>query len=120
MGLQIWNFPALGVALGFTSALAIYLIMLVCSPKLRKEFFIRPGDFPIFVAGGLSLSFGWLCIFYALSHGPVVVVAPLNALHPLVVLVLSAIFLKDTERISGLTILGCVSVLSGVVLITVF
>ena len=120
MGLHLWNFPALGVALGFTSALTTYLIILVCSPKLRNEFAIQLSDLPIFVAGGLSLSFGWFSIFYALSHGPVVVVAPLNALHPLVVMTLSTIFLKDSERITGLKILGCISVLVGVVLIIVF
>ncbi len=120
IGLQIWNFPALGVALGFSSALGIYLTMMACSPKLRREFSIQPGDLPLFVVGGLSLAFGWLCIFYALSYGPVVLVAPLNALHPLVVLALSTIFLKDAERITGMTILGCISVLSGVILITIF
>ena len=120
MGLQLLNLPILGVALGFSSALAVYLLMLVCSPKLREDFSIRLGDLPLFIAGGLSLAFGWLCIFYALSHGPVVLVAPLTALHPLVVLTLSTIFLKDSERITGLTILGCLAVLVGVILITAF
>ena len=120
MGLHLWNFPIMGVALGFSSALITYLILLICSPKLRKKISFQFGDFPLFVAGGLSLSFGWLCTFYALSHGPVVVVAPLNAMHPLVVMTLSTIFLKDSERITGLKISGCLSVLVGVVLIFVF
>jgi uncharacterized membrane protein len=120
MGLQLLNVPVLGVALGFSSALVVYLLIMACSPKLRAEFSIRMDDLPLFVAGGISLSLGWLCIFYALSHGPVVLVAPLTALHPLVVLALSAIFLKDTERITGMTLLGCISVLSGVILIIAF
>ena len=31
---------------------------------------------------------GWLCIFYALSHGAVVLVAPLAGLYPIIVLIL--------------------------------
>jgi len=120
MGLQLLNVPVLGVALGFSSALIVYVLIMACSQKMRQDFSIRVSDLPMFVAGGLSLAFGWLCIFYALSHGPVVLVAPLTALHPLVVLALSTFFLKDTERITGLTLSGCISVLAGVVLIIVF
>jgi len=58
-------------------------------------------------------------LFYALSHGNVILVAPLSGLHPLVVLILSAIFLKDVERITTKTVLGCVFVLFGVAFITI-
>lgn len=119
LGLQELNSPVLGIALGFSSAMAAYLGILALSPKLRKEFVFKPGEFVPFFTGGLSLAMGWLCLFYALSHGDVILVAPLSGLHPLVVLILSAILLKDVERITTKTVLGCVLVLFGVASITI-
>ena len=119
IGLQELDAPVLGAALGFSSAIAMYLGILAMSPKRRKEFVFKPGDFVQFFTGGLSLAVGWLCLFYALSYGNVILVAPLSALHPLVVLILSAIFLKDVERITTKTVLGCVLVLCGVAFITI-
>jgi uncharacterized membrane protein len=118
MGLQENNAPVLGAALGFSSAMAVYSGILAFSPKQRKNFNFKPGEFVLFITGGLSLAIGWLCIFYALSYGDVILVAPLSGLHPLVVIILSVIFLKDVEHITAKTVLGCVSVLLGVALIT--
>jgi len=120
LGLQELNFPVLGAALGFSSAFVAYLCILGLSSKLRKAFTIKPGEIPMFITGGLSLAMGWLCIFFALSHGPVVLVAPLSGLHPLVVLIFSTFLLKDVEHITVKTILGCVSVLLGAIVITIF
>jgi drug/metabolite transporter (DMT)-like permease len=119
-GLLELNSPVLGSALGFSSAMAVYIGILALSPKQRKDFTFKPGEFILFIIGGLSLAIGWLCTFYALSHGDVILVAPLSGLHPLVVLVLSAIFLKDVERITTKTVLGCASVLLGVAFITIW
>ncbi len=117
-GLQELNLPVLAAAVGFGSASAVYLIGLLMSSESRKNFKISVRDFPIFIAGGLSLALGWLCILYALSHGPVVLVSPLTSLHPFVVLVLSSIFLKDVEKITPQTVLGCCTMVLGVILIT--
>ena len=118
LGLQELNLPVLAAAVGFGSTSAVYLTGLLISFNLRKQFTISIQDIPIFIAGGFSLALGWLCILYALSHGQVVLVAPLLSLHPLVVLALSALFLKDIEKITSQTVIGCCSVLLGVILIT--
>jgi uncharacterized membrane protein len=76
-------------------------------------------DMPFFLAGGLSLALGWLCIFYALSHGAVVLVAPLAGLYPIIVLILSVFLLKDVEKVTRKTVIGCCIVMAGVLLITV-
>lgn len=120
MALQELNLPILGAALGFSSALILYLAVMAVTPELRRSFRIDVRDFILLTAGGFSLALGWLCIFYALSFGPVVLVAPLVSLHPLVVLVLSTLFLKDLERVTRQTLLGSTSVVVGVVMITVF
>lgn len=120
MGLQELNSPVLGAAWGFSSAMVTYLVILLFSSKQRNLFIFRLEDSFLFITGGLSLAVGWLCIFYALSHGRVLLVAPLIGLHPLVVLILSPFFLKDFEQITLKTVLGCASVLLGVSLITLW
>ena len=120
LGLEQINEPILGSMMGFTSALVVYLMILAASPQVRSGFRFKIGDVPFFVAGGVSLALGWLCIFFALSHGDVVLVAPLAGLYPLVVVVLSVFFLKDVERVSVKTVIGCCTVLLGVMLVTAF
>jgi drug/metabolite transporter (DMT)-like permease len=119
LGLEEVDSPVLGAVLGFSSALLVYLILLAVSPKLLRSFRFKARDMPLFLAGGSSLALGWLCIFYALSYGPVVLVAPLASLHPLFVLMLSALVLKDVERVTLRTVAGCCVVLGGVLLVIV-
>jgi len=119
LGLQEVDSPILGAVLGFSSALVVYVLVLLVSPGTRRGFRFKPRDIPFFVAGGLSLAMGWLCIFYALSYGEVVLVAPLSGLYPIIVLVLSVFLLKDVERVTRMTVIGCCIVMAGVLLVTV-
>ncbi len=118
LGLVEADLPILGAALGFAAALVVYLLILALSPTVRRGFSFQRRDVPLFVAGGVSLALGWLCVFYALANGPVVLVAPLASLYPLVVLVLGVFFLKDVERVTLQTVLGCCTVVAGVVVIS--
>lgn len=117
-GLQELNLPVLAAAVGFGSASIVYLLSLLMSSEVRKHFKFSISDLPIFIAAGLSLGLGWLCILYALSHGPVVLVSPLTSLHPLVVLVFSSVFLKDVEKITPQIVIGSCIIVLGVVMIT--
>jgi uncharacterized membrane protein len=119
LGLQTVDSPVLGAVLGFSSALVVYLLIIAVSPAMRRGFRFKMRDMPFFLAGGLSLAAGWLCIFYALLHGPVVLVAPLAGLYPIIVLVLSVFLLKDVERVTSKTVIGCCIVMAGVLLVTV-
>lgn len=120
LGLGEIDSPILAAVVGFTAATIFYLVLMTISPASRREFSFDVSDLPSFIAGALSLSLGWLCILYALSFGPVVLVAPLSSLHPLVVLFLSRYLLRDVERITLPTVLGCLTVLVGGILVTVF
>ena len=118
LGLGEINSPVLGAVLGFTSALLVYVIIVTVSPSIRRGFRFKMRDMPFFLAGGLSLAMGWLCIFYALSHGDVVLVAPLAGLYPIIVLILSVFLLKDVEKVTKMTVIGCCVVMAGVLLVT--
>lgn len=118
-GLQEVNSPVLAAAIGFGSASLVYLAGLLVSTEIRKQFRVKIVDIPIFIAGGLSLALGWLCILYALSHGPVVLVSPLTSLHPFVVMLLSSFFLKGVEKITSQIVIGSILIVLGVIIITI-
>jgi uncharacterized membrane protein len=67
----------------------------------------------------MFMALTWLTLLYALSYGNVVIVAPLANLHPLVVVALSYVFMKDTEKLTSKTIYGAVIVVIGIALITI-
>ena len=70
-----------------------------------------------FLVTGIAETLSISSIITALSIGPVVVIAPIAASYPLWALIGAAIFLREVERISGLTILGSLSIVAGAVAI---
>ncbi|MFQ6052282.1 MAG: DMT family transporter [Candidatus Hydrothermarchaeota archaeon] len=118
MGLNILNSPILGVTAGFTTSLFIYLITLAFFKRFRDSLSFDRSDLSLFIIAGFSLAIGWLSIFYALSYGNVSIVAPLTNLHPLFVLVLSYLFIGDIERITPRIVIGALTVVLGVIMIT--
>ena len=69
------------------------------------------------VVTGVAETLSILFIITALSIGAVSVVAPIAATYPVWALLGAAIFLRDVERITPLTVLGTLSVVSGTVAI---
>ncbi len=70
----------------------------------------------IMIAGVLASSGAFLS-FFAFSLAPLVVVSPIVAVSPLMTLVLTAIFLRQTERITRRVVLGSFLVIMGVILV---
>ncbi|HWH79858.1 MAG TPA: EamA family transporter, partial [Candidatus Binatus sp.] len=60
---------------------------------------------------------GALLTLFALTHGRVVIVSPIVATTPLFSLLLSLVFLRGKEKVTGLTILGTIAVVAGTVAI---
>jgi uncharacterized membrane protein len=118
MGLNILNSPIFGVTVGFTTSLIAYSTIFVFSKRSRQYLSFKRNDLFMFGAAGISLAAAWLFLFYALSFGDVITVAPLASLHPLVVVGLSYFFLKEIERITPKIVLGVLIVVVGVALIT--
>jgi uncharacterized membrane protein len=58
-----------------------------------------------------------LSVFYALSHGKVVIVEPLVNSNPVLTLLLAAIFLKDLETLTVRIITGALLTVLGTVLV---
>ena len=58
------------------------------------------------------------CIYYALDLGKVSVVVPISSTGPFFSLILSALFLRDVERVTLRIILSAAMIVSGVMLIS--
>jgi uncharacterized membrane protein len=118
MGLNILNEPIFGVTVGFTTSLVFYGMLCLVFKGLRAAISLNIKNTLYLSGAGVSLTASWLILFYALSYGDVIIVAPLASLHPVMVLGWSYLFFKDMEKITFKTALGIIIVLIGVVLIS--
>ena len=118
-GLLILDSPILGVTIGFATSLLVYLVMLLFSADMRRNISITEKDLPRLVGTGVFMTAAWFCIFKALSTGDAIIVTPLASLHPLVVVGLNKLFLKDKSEVSSKIVIGAVLVVAGVILITI-
>ncbi len=118
MGLNILDEPLFGVTVGFTTSLVFYTIMCLAFKGMRAAISLNRKNTLYLCGAGVFLTAGWLTLFYALSYGDAIIVAPLASLHPVMVLGWSYLFFKDMEKITFKTVLGIILVLIGVLLIT--
>ena len=119
MGLNILDEPLFGVTVGFTTSLVFYGLLCLVFKKMRAAISLNPKNTLYLTGAGVFLTAAWLTLFYALSYGEAIIVAPLASLHPVMVLGWSYLFFKDMEKITFKTVLGIITVLTGVVLISV-
>ncbi|MGE5215602.1 MAG: EamA family transporter [Chloroflexota bacterium] len=70
-----------------------------------------------FLISGFCEALGALLTLVALTNARVVIVSPIVATTPFFSLVISLVFLRGKERVTGLTILGTVAVVAGTVAI---
>ena len=66
------------------------------------------------------VSVAMISMYTAFQSGSIAVVTGLIGAAPLFGLVLTALLLRDTERITRRVVAGCVTIFLGVLLITVF
>jgi uncharacterized membrane protein len=74
----------------------------------------------VFRKKGLKFSNPPTAVLTSLDLGEVVVVIPVSSTGPLFSLALTALFLKDVERVTVKIVLGAVFIISGVILITLW
>jgi uncharacterized membrane protein len=70
----------------------------------------------LFTAGLVNTA-ATLSVFYALSHGKVVIVEPLVSSNPALTLLFTAIFLRDLEAINARVIIGALLTVAGTILV---
>jgi DME family drug/metabolite transporter len=71
-----------------------------------------------FLLSGLGETLAVLFMLNAFAHGPVVIVSPISATSPIWTALLGAIFLRQLEALTWTSMLGTISVVAGVIAIT--
>jgi DME family drug/metabolite transporter len=116
LGLLESNTPLMAAALTAATAFVFAVGLL----KLRggwQALMLSRNSWKWFFAAGIANTTATLSVFYALSFGDVVVVEPLTASNPVLSLILSALFLRDLEKITGKVVLGALCTVAGTILV---
>lgn len=119
VGLNILPEAVLGAVVGAMMSLIIYPIYLTATQRLG-DFRLSRSSLPYLIVGGVVVSLTWISMFYAFNLGAVSVVSSLMGTSPLFSLILSAVLLKDTEKITKNVIVGSIVIVAGIVVISMF
>ena len=119
-GLAAVPHPFLAAAVTATSSFMVSVLLLFLSGRRKTAFRLNRDCLPFYLAAGVVVSLGMVSIYYALDLGKVTVVIPISSTGPLFALTLSAIFLRDVERVTLKIVLGAGLIIAGVLLISLW
>ena len=109
--------PLLGFAVNVTTALVAFTVYLAISGQ-RGAMACRGRSLPYFIAAGVAENGGVFLGLLALRLGTVSAVTPLSAAAPIFVLLMSPLFLRGVEPLTARVVLGTLSIVLGVYLIS--
>lgn len=110
--------PAFGALLAAITVLFLWAIVAISVPGIRRQ--LKPGPgWQWLIATGAFTGLALLAVFSALDRGDVSVVGPIINTQPIAVVVLSAVLLRDIERVTWRMVVGAVFAVAGVILIAV-
>jgi drug/metabolite transporter (DMT)-like permease len=116
-GLLILPNPYIAAAVTTTTSLLVFLLSLLVTRQIRSIRMDRR-CLPSYGSAAVISTVAQVLTFMSLSMGQVSVVVPLVNTNPLFIVILSALFLKDLEKVTGLVVTGAILVVGGVALIT--
>jgi len=121
MGVDIVDSSVVGATVASTSSWIFFLVILVFSKKKKQKIIIDKEGWFFFCAGAVLAGLGQIFMFNSLQLGEVVTVIPLHTVaKPFFTLLLTSLFLKDSERITYKIIIGASFIIIGVVLLQIF
>ena len=112
--------PFLAAAVTATSSFVVSIVTLWYVEKSRETWKMNRHCFWWFLAAGITISLGMVCIYYALDLGKVSVVIPISSTGPFFSLLLAAVFLRDVEKVTARIVASAVMIVGGVVLLTLW
>jgi len=119
VGLNILPESVLGAVVGALTSLIAYPILLRLMGR-SGEFKLSRKALPWLIGGGIVTSTAWIGMFTATQMGSVSVVSAIIGANPLFSLILSAVMLRDSEKITRQVALGSVLIVVAVIIITLF
>ncbi len=120
VGMAAVPHPVLAAAVTASSSLLVSLVTLWYVEKSQETWKMTRQSFWWFLAAGVTISVGMVCIYYALDLGKVSVVIPISSTGPFFSLILTALFLRDVERVTRQIVISAAMIVGGVVLLTLW
>ena len=117
-GLAAVPHPFLAAAVTASSSLVVSVLTMRYVEKTQESWRMNRQCFWWYLAAGIVISFAMTCIYYALDLGKVSVVIPIASTGPLFSLILTAIFLRDVERVTVRIVLSAAMIVGGVALLS--
>jgi drug/metabolite transporter, DME family len=117
-GLAAVPHPFLAAAVTATSSLVVSVLTMWYVEKTRQTWKMNRDCFWWFLGAGISVSLAMTCIYFALDLGKVSVVIPISSTGPFFSLILTAIFLRDVERVTFRIVVSAAMIVGGVLLIS--
>jgi len=115
-GLDYVDIPVMAAAVTAGSA-AMFSFALLQVRGGKASFKLTRRSAAWLFSAGLVNTAAMLSVFYALSHGKVVIVEPLVSSNPVLTLLFTAIFLRDLEAINLRVIIGALLTVTGTILV---
>jgi DME family drug/metabolite transporter len=119
-GLAAGPHPFVAAAVTASSSLVVSLATLWYVEKTQETWKMNRHCFWWFLAAGVTISLGMVCIYYALDLGKVSVVIPISSTGPFFSLIFAALFLRDVERVTLRIVLAAAMIIGGVLLLTLW
>jgi len=119
-GLGAVPHPFLAAAVTATSSLGVSLLTLWIWGKRKESLLLDRRCLPYYLPAGVSVSLAMVSIYFALDLGKVTVVTPISSTAPLFAITLSALFLRDVERVTMKIVFGACLIVAGVLLISMW
>ncbi len=120
VGMAAVPHPFLAAAVTATSSFVISILTLGYVEKSKETWKMNRKCFGWFLAAGVTVSLAMVCIYYALDLGKVSVVIPLSSTGPFFSLILTALFLRDVERVTLRVVCSAALIVGGVVMLTLW
>lgn len=114
-GMNVISSPIFGATIVATVSL-LFLIVIFISMK-KKARGLSKKNVLLFSLGGVSASLAQISMFAAFRNGELIVIGPASSTTPLFVLILTYLFLKETERINLTVVFGVIAIVSGVIIL---
>lgn len=119
-GLASVPHPFLAAAVTATSSFVVSVLTMWYVEKTQETWKMNRQCFWWFLAAGVTVSLSMVCIYYALDRGKVSVVIPVSSTGPFFSLILTALFLRDVERVTLRIVLSAAMIVGGVLLISMW
>ena len=118
LGTNALPHSVLGAQFSTLAGLVVFVGYLGARGKLKLE--LGSGAAPLLIGSGVINAIAWIALTMAISMGKVSVMSAIIYSYPLFSVVLSRFMLKDTENLTRNTVLGCVLIVIGVILVSLF